>query len=180
MSPRLTRGRRWPQSARTGCAGCSGRTGTAGWRHRWSRLGGVPQKHLHREAVGRESSKPAQLGPEHHPGSSQGSPHPWAEAGTRSLYLAHRGAAPGCCWGSRPGSPPRSSTARSCPGEGREGERMDALAATPGPSRGARQEPGSCSRQLCQGHSQSTCHRKALGRGSPSPCRATTRESLGW
>lgn len=45
-SPRLTCGRRWPQSAHTGCAGCNERTGTAGWRHRWSRLAGVPQTHL--------------------------------------------------------------------------------------------------------------------------------------
>lgn len=29
-------------------------------------------------------------------------------------------------------------------------------------------------------HSQSTCHQRALGHGSPSPCRATTRESQGW
>lgn len=46
-SPRLTCGRRWPLSARTGCAGCSERTGTAGWRHRWCRLAAVPQTHLH-------------------------------------------------------------------------------------------------------------------------------------
>lgn len=45
-SPGLTCGRPWPRSARTGCAGCSGRTGTAGWRHRWSRPAGGPRTHL--------------------------------------------------------------------------------------------------------------------------------------
>lgn len=106
-SPRLTCGRRWPRSARTGCAGCSERTGTAGWRHRWSRLAGVPQTHLHGRG-GAQSIPRAPLSP------GQG----WNPI----LYLARRGDAPGCCWGSHPGSPPRSLRAHSCPGEGREGK----------------------------------------------------------
>lgn len=105
-SPRLTCGRRWPRSARTGCAGCSERTGTAGWRHRWSRLAGVPQTHLHGRG-GAQSIPRAPLSP------GQG----WNPI----LYLARRGDAPGCCWGSHPGSPPRSLRAHSYPGEGREG-----------------------------------------------------------
>lgn len=82
----------------------------------------------------------SELGPEHPPGSPQGSLHPQAEAGSQCPYLAHRGAAPGCCWGSRPGSPPQSLMARSYPGEGKD--RMSLLpcqspAEVPGRSQGA-------------------------------------------
>lgn len=52
-----------------------------------------------------------------HPLGSSWHPQSPGQGWNPLLYLAHRGDAPGCCWGSHPGSPPRSWTAHSCPGE---------------------------------------------------------------
>lgn len=93
------------------------------------------------EAVRASSGQPGRASP------AAASSVPPASGRPRSAHLARTGASPGCCWGSRPGSPPRSWMARSCPGE-RGSPRFWG-----GPGRGAGKELGAASRSSAGGGS---------------------------